>query len=143
MNNQNLLRGLLLAAIALAFGIGALRYPIGEFSRAGPGLFPLMVSCVLMVIALAIIIRSRFVPRIPLDFSIKNIMIIMVALCGFAVVSAYVNMVVGIVFMVFVATTAGSSYSWLRNIKISVALVAVAYAFQYFLGLNLPMPGLY
>ena len=28
-------------AISLAFGLTSLRYPIGEFSRAGPGLFPL------------------------------------------------------------------------------------------------------
>jgi len=143
MNDQNLLRGLLLAAIALAFGLGATRYPIGEFSRAGPGLFPLMVSCLLGVIALSIIIRSRFVKRIPLDFSIKNIVLIMVALCGFAVVSEHLNMVFGITFMVFVSTIAGTTYSWKRNIKITVALIAVAYAFQYLLGLNLPMPNLY
>ncbi|MGB3072086.1 MAG: tripartite tricarboxylate transporter TctB family protein [Ottowia sp.] len=143
MNDQNLLRGLLLAAIAAAFGIGATRYPIGEFSRAGPGLFPLMVSCLLMVIALAVIVRSRFVKRIPIDFSIKNIVLIIVALCGFAVVSQFLNMVFGIAFMVFVASIAGRPFSWVRSLKITVALVAVAYAFQYFLGLNLPMPGLY
>jgi hypothetical protein len=82
MNDQNLLKGLLLAAVALAFGLGAFRYPIGEFSRAGPGLFPLVISGILMVIAIVSIVRSRFVERVPLDFSIRNIVIIMVALCG-------------------------------------------------------------
>ena len=73
MNDQNLLKGLLLAAVALAFGLGALRYPIGDFSRAGPGLFPLVISGILLVIAIASIIRSRFVQRVPVDFSIRNI----------------------------------------------------------------------
>ena len=141
MNNQNLLKGLLLAAVALAFGVGAFRYPIGSFSRAGPGLFPLVISGILMVIALITIIRSHFVPRVPLDFSIRNIVIIMIALCGFAVVSQYANMVLGIAFMVFFASLAADNYSWLRNVKIAVALIAVAYAFEYLLGLNLPLPG--
>jgi len=143
MNNQNLLKGLLLAAVALAFGVGAFRYPIGSFSRAGPGLFPLVISGILMVIALITIIRSHFVPRVPLDFSIRNIVIIMIALCGFAVVSQYVNMVLGIIFMVFVSAIAGEGYSWQRNVKISLVLIAVAYAFHYLLGLNLPLPGPY
>ena len=43
-------------AIALLFGLAALRYPLGQFSRAGPGLFPLMVSCLLFVIGLTLFI---------------------------------------------------------------------------------------
>jgi hypothetical protein len=33
MIDRNLARGLFLAAVALAFGIGSLRYPIGDFAR--------------------------------------------------------------------------------------------------------------
>ena len=41
--------------------------------------------------------------------------------------------------MVFVASIAGSSYSWKRNLQISAGLIAVAFAFQRLLGLNLPL----
>ena len=102
---------------------------------------PLVISGILLVIAIASIIRSRFVQRVPVDFSIRNIVIIMIALCGFAAVSQYANMVLGIAFMVFFASLAADNYSWLRNVKITVALIAVAYAFEYLLGLNLPLPG--
>lgn len=139
MNDQNLVRGLVLAAVSLAFGLGALRYHVGTFAQAGPGLFPLLVSCLLGLIALVMIVRSRLVPRVPMNFSVRNIALIMFALCGFAVVSQLVNMVAGIVFMVFVATLAGDSYSWLRNVKICVVLIAIAFAFQKLLGLNLPL----
>ncbi len=44
MNDRNLVRGVFLLAIALAFGLGSLRYQIGSLSRPGPGLFPLLVS---------------------------------------------------------------------------------------------------
>src|SRR5450755_1073816 len=140
MNDRNLIRGLFLMAISLAFGLVSLRYPMGQFSRAGPGLFPLMVSCLLFLIGVFTVVRSRFVERVHLELNLKNIAIILASLCGFAVISEYVNMIVGIVFMVFFAAFAGtSSYSVMRNLKISAGLIAVALAFQKLLGFNLPL----
>lgn len=139
MNDRNLLRGLFLAAVALFFGIGAARYPIGTFAHAGPGLFPLMVSCALGAVAIATIIRSRLVTGEKLDFNPKNITLLMAALCGFAIVSKLLDMVAGIVVMVFVASLAGRQFSWKLSALISVGLIAVAFAFQKLLGLNLPL----
>ena len=139
MNDRNLVRGLFLMAISLVFGLMALRYPMGQFSRAGPGLFPLMVSSLLFLIGLITAVRSHFAERVQLDFNLKNIALILSSLCGFAVISAHLNMIAGIVFMVFCASFAGSSYSVVRNLKISAGLIAVAFAFQKLLGLNLPL----
>jgi hypothetical protein len=139
MKDQNLVKGLFLIAIALTFGAVALRYPIGHFSRAGPGLFPLLVSSLLFLIGLITVVRSRFVERVNLEFNVKSIAIILASLCGFAVVSEHVNMIAGIVFMVFCASVAGTSYSVMRNLKISAGLIAVALAFQKLLGFNLPL----
>jgi hypothetical protein len=139
MNNRHLLRGLFLCAIALAFGVGALQYRIGRFDRAGPGLFPLIVSCLLFLIGVATIARSRYVERLPIEFDYRNIAIILASLCGFAIVSEHFKMIAGIVFMVFCASFAASSYSILRNVKISAGLIAVAFAFQKLLGFNLPL----
>jgi hypothetical protein len=140
MNDRNLLRGLFLVAISLAFGLQSLRYRIGAFSNAGPGLFPLMVSCLLLLIGVITILRSRFVERVHLEFNIKNIAIILASLCGFALISEHLNMIAGIAFMVFFASSAGtSSYSVMRNLKISAGLIAVALAFQKLLGFNLPL----
>ena len=139
MNDRNLVRGLFLIAISLAFGLTSLRYPIGQFSRAGPGLFPLMVSSLLFLIGLATVVRSRFVERAHLNFNLRNIALIVLSLCGLAVISLYLNMSAGIVFMVFCASMAGTSYSVMRNLKISAGLIAVAFAFQKLLGLNLPL----
>jgi hypothetical protein len=139
MNDRNLVRGLFLMAISLAFGLVSLRYPIGQFSRAGPGLFPLLVSCLLFLIGLITVVRSRFVERVHLDFKMKNIALILSSLCGFALISEHLNMIAGIVFMVFCASFAGTSYSVVRNLKVSAGLIAVALAFQKLLGFNLPL----
>jgi hypothetical protein len=139
MNDRNLVRGLFLIAISLFFGVGSLRYHIGKFSQAGPGLFPLLVSGLLLLIGLISVARSRFVPREPLDFNVKNIAIILASLCAFAVISEHVNMIAGIVVMVFGAAFAGTSYSIARNLKVCAGLIAVALAFQYLLGFSLPL----
>ena len=140
MNDRNLVRGLFLIAISLAFGLESLRYPIGAFSRAGPGLFPLVVSSLLLFMGLITVVRSRFVERVHLEFSMKNIAIIVASLCGFTVISQHVNMIAGIVFLVFCASFAGTaSYSVTRNLKIAAALIAVGLAFQKLLGFNLPL----
>ncbi len=139
MNNRHLLRGLFLIALSLAFGLGALQYRLGTFDRAGPGLFPLLVSSLLLLIGIATIIRSRFLERLPVEFNYRNIAIILASLCGFAIVSLFLKMIAGIVFMVFCASFAGGHFDFWRNVKIAAGLVAIALAFQKLLGFNLPL----
>ena len=139
MIDRNLVRGLFLVAISLLFGLWSLHYHIGHFSRAGPGLFPLLVSCLLLLIGVTTVIRSRLVESVPLTFNFKNVAIVLASLCGFALISTYVNMTAGIVFMVFSSTYAGTSYSVVRNLKVSAGLLAIAFAMQKLLGVNLPL----
>ena len=139
MIDRNLARGLFLVLISLVFGFWSLRYQIGSFSRAGPGLFPLLVAGLLGLIGVITVLRSRYVPRERLEFNVRNVSIVLASLVGFAVISEYVNMTLGIVFMVFVSTIAGTSYSVVRNIKVCVGLLAIAFAMSKLLGVNLPL----
>ena len=139
MIDRNLSRGLFLMAISLAFGLTALKYPIGDFGRAGPGLFPAMVSSMLFAIGVATVIRSRFVDKVRLDMNMRNIGIILGSLCAFAVVTLFINMTLGIIAMVFISTIAGKTYSWKRNVKISIGLCLMAFVFAKLLGMNLPL----
>jgi hypothetical protein len=139
MNDRNLLRGLFLMAISTTFGGVSFRYPMGDFGRAGPGMFPALVSALLFLIGVSMVIRSHYVAKIPMEGHYKNIAVIIGSLCGFAIVSMFVNMIAGIVFMVFLSTIAGSTYSWKRNIKISIGLVLMAFFFARVLGMNLPL----
>lgn len=126
-------------AIALLFGVGALNYKIGEFSRAGPGLFPLLVSCLVFLIGVITVARAFFVKPVPMDYNVKNISFVLLGLCGFALISHYLNMIAGILFLVFCASAAGTSYSVARNLKISAVLIAIAFVFRSLLGLQLPL----
>ncbi|ALV08216.1 tripartite tricarboxylate transporter TctB family protein [Roseateles depolymerans] len=137
--NRHLARGLFLALVALGFGLGSFRYTIGRLDHAGPGLFPLAISVMLLLVALATMARALVEPSERLELKVSNIGLILGSLCAFALVSKLVNMSAGIVVMVFLATAAGRDYSWLRNVKISAGLLAIAFGFQKLLGLNLPL----
>jgi len=139
MNNRNLVKGLFLIAISLAFGLGSFRYPMGAFARAGPGLFPLLVSSLLLLLGVVMVARSFIGERPGIKFNVRNISLIILSLAGFAVVSQYVNMIAGIIFLVFCASFAGTDYSVVRNLKVAGFLIAVALIFQKGLGLQLPL----
>jgi len=139
MNDRNLLRGLLLIAIALGFGIPAIGYGLGTLDNAGPGFFAFAVSCLLLLIGVIMVIRSRLVERVPVDFKPRNIGIIVGSLALFALVSLYVNMIAAIVVTVFCAGLAATPYSVWRNAKIAVVLVAIAFVFTKYLHVNLPL----
>jgi Tripartite tricarboxylate transporter TctB family len=139
MVNQNAARGLLLAAVGLLFLFQAPRYAIGSLSEPGPGLFPVIVACILLVIGIAIVVRSHFSEAVALDFRFRNIALIVASLVGFALVSDYVNMLVGIAVMVTMASLASDDFSIPRTAAIIVALCLVAVAMQKGLGVQLPL----
>lgn len=139
MNNRVVIRGLVLMAIALLFGLNSLRYQLGSLGRAGPGFFPLMVASILFLIGLITVAYSRFSAFEKLDYNVRNISIILLSFVGFAVISHFVNMIAAIVFLAFFSTLAGTSYSLMRNLKIAIGLVIVAFGFRDLLGLNLPL----
>ena len=139
MNNINFLKGVLLIAIAVTFGIASTSYSLGDISRAGPGLFPFFVSCALGLIGTFAIIRSRYIEPKPISHSFKNVTVILLAICLFAFVSSHVNSIAGIFALVFCSSLASSDYSVVRNLKISAALIAIAFVFSHFLDLNLPL----
>ena len=139
MVNQNVGRGLLLAAIALIFLVQAPGYKVGSLGRPGPGLFPVIVASILLVIGVVIVARSYFMEAVSLDFRIRNIALIAGALIGFALISEYVNMLAGIAFMATVASLASEDFSIRRTGVIIAALCLIAVAMKKGLGVQLPL----
>ena len=137
MPRKNLARALFLVAVALFFGATASRYPIGTLAHAGPGLFPLLVSGLLLIIAIGMLAQSVFTPAPPLYVNARNITLIMLSLGGFVLVAQWVNAALGIAVLVFVASLAAPRFDWRRSLGVSVGLVMLAAAFERFLGLNL------
>ncbi len=137
--DRKAMRGLALIAVALFFGIQASRLQLGTLARAGAGLFPLLVSVAVGLIGLAMLIQARFEAPETMSFDFKNIALILAALIGFVPIAQHVNVVVAIVYLVFVSGLAATERSIVRNLQIGAVLIAIAAAFRYLLGLNLPL----
>jgi hypothetical protein len=137
--NQNVGRGLLLIAVSLFFLVQAPRLTIGNLSRPGPGLFPVMVASGLLFLALVMIVRSRLVEPTPLSFHFRNIALIAGALLSFALISEFVNMLAAIVVMATIACYASPDFSFPRTATIAAALCVMAFAMKKFLGVQLPL----
>lgn len=137
--NQNVGRGLLLAAVALFFLVQTPSLTIGSLSRPGPGLFPLMVASLLLTIGLVILVRSRFIEAVPFDFHFRNIALVAASLLCFAVISEYVNMFAGIAVMATMVSFASDDFSIRRAATIAGVLCLVAFAMKRLLGVQLPL----
>jgi Tripartite tricarboxylate transporter TctB family len=59
---RDVLAGLTFVAFGLAFAVGATSYPIGSLERMGPGLFPLVLGVLLVLLGAAIAIRRPAEP---------------------------------------------------------------------------------
>ena len=130
-------RGCCLAFVGLVFGISALRYPIGALDRPGPGLFPLVVSAALLLLASVTLVAPCDRPGLRLELRWRNIAILLAALGGFVLVSRLVNVAAGTAVLVFTAGLAGRGRSFRRSLVLSAVLVTVAFGFERLLGLRL------
>jgi hypothetical protein len=139
MVNQNTGRGLLLVAVSLVFLVQAPNYTIGNLTRPGPGLFPVIVASILLFIGVVIVARSYFDEPVRFEFHFRNITLIAVSLVAFALVSQYVNMLAGIAVMTTIACYASEDFSIPRTSIIVVALCLIAYAMKSGLGVQLPL----
>ena len=139
MINQNVGRPLLLAAVALLFLVQAPRYTIGNLTRPGPGLFPVLVAGILIAIAIIMFVRSRFLEPVPFDFHFRNIALIASALIAFALISQFVNMLLAIIVMTTMASYASEDFSIPRTATIAGALCLMAFAMKKLLGVQLPL----
>jgi hypothetical protein len=129
----------LLAAVALFFLVQAPGLTLGSLSRPGPGLFPVLVASLLLLLALVMLARARFIEAVPLDFRFRNIALVAASLLAFALVSEYVNMLAGIAVMATMVSLASEDFSIPRAATIAGVLCLVAFAMKKLLGVQLPL----
>ena len=139
MINQNVGKGLLLAAVSLFFLVQAPALVVGSMSHPGPGLFPVIVASLLLFLALVMLVRSRLIEAAPFEFRFRNIALIAAALLAFALVTEFVNMLAGIVVMASIASFASPDFSIPRTATIAAALCVMAFAMKKLLGVQLPL----
>ncbi|OOB78150.1 MAG: hypothetical protein ATN34_02280 [Epulopiscium sp. Nele67-Bin002] len=136
---------LILATICIILGLYvisvAMQYPAGTGGVPGPGVFPIMISVVLIASSIAIIVSSLKMEDVHiswLDDNTKRVYLSMVALLVYVFAMAQIGFVVtSVIFMTGMT-------QWFRkgkpivNAGISVAFVAIVY-FVFGMLLNVPL----
>ncbi|WP_322999111.1 tripartite tricarboxylate transporter TctB family protein [Castellaniella sp.] len=141
-NQPDFWAGVLFVGAGLAFGLGALRYPIGQASRMGAGYFPALLGLCLILLGAALAWQAcrsraqRASIRRP-DWRVAGI--VLGAVCLFAVALPTLGVLSSVFILVFVSSMAGHDFDW--RVAVLVGLGMMAFVWLVFIqGLGLVFP---
>ncbi|MCO5066849.1 MAG: tripartite tricarboxylate transporter TctB family protein [Rhizobiaceae bacterium] len=134
--------GAIFIVFGLTYGLIAWRrLPIGEALNMGPGYFPILLSCILVVLGAAIALRTVSAgENAPLGvIPWRGIVMLTLATVFFAAFVDQVGMLPGIFVTTLLAYHASPKARLVRGIAISIALALFCTALFGF-GVRLPLP---
>jgi hypothetical protein len=143
INHRDLLLGAIFALIGAAFVIASRGLDMGTPQRMGPGLFPLLLAAVLMLLGIAIAVQSFFtaeegigkVPWRGLVLILAAPVLFGITVRGLGLVGA---VVLAIVTSTFASQRSGLVLAGLLTLGLTIFCVLV---FSYGLGLPIPLRG--
>ena len=143
---DDLLAGTIFTGIGLAFALTAATYDIGSPLRMGPGFFPLALGGVLVVLGVAIVVKS-FVAGHEGDIGPvpwKALVLLLAALFFFGYFVRALGLVPTLLVTVTMAALAGRSVKVVPALVIAACLTALSVViFVVLLQLRLPLLGVW
>ncbi len=141
---RDVLAGLIFAGLGLAFAIGATSYQMGSAARMGPGLFPLLVGGLLVVLGGVIAIKPTLDgetgPVTPPAW--RGLALVLGAFIVFGVTVRGLGLMPSLFITALLAALASRLTSPLVALLLATALTIVSYLiFVVGLQLNLPLVG--
>lgn len=132
---------------AVMIGLGALGLwagrdlSFGTPAMMGSGFLPRSLCSILLAIGAFVLISGLRRPRVDIaDFNVKPLIILVVAIGGFAIGAQYLGFVISSAWLIVVGSLADSEFRWKEVIISTVLLVAAGTAvFIYGLGVQMPV----
>jgi len=142
-NQRDFIAGILLLAVAGIFGYGAYLMPLGRAARMGPGYFPLVLSILLAVVALAILVNSLKKEGEGIEqFSVRPMIFVTLSILFFGFALKGLGLVPTLSGTILLSTFASMRWSGLRTfLLIAILVPACALIFVKGLGLVIPLYG--
>lgn len=119
----------------------SLQYPLGRAAQMGPGYFPLVIGCLLVLVGLAVTAKAITSggPR-TLPFEWRAAGIVTIAILASALLLLTAGLLVAIPVLVIVSSFAAAELHWRTTILTAVFLTAMAWLiFIVGLGLRIPL----
>ncbi len=150
---EDLITAILFIVIGVGAFVVALSYPIGTMHRMGAGMFPLLISGLIISVGIALALQSLRVVKmttrttmsklIPTFTSIRALFFVMLALLTFAILVRPAGLLLATGALAFISTRAEPSRRLIPSIILSLILSGLSAAiFVYGIGLPIPLlPG--
>jgi hypothetical protein len=128
-------------AIFLSFGLFAVLvgrdYPMGTARQMGAGYFPLVLGGLLVLLGIAICIKSLAVPGEKLEtFGLRPLLLVLLAIGAFAVSVDSIGLVAATVLMTLIGAAASPESRWREVVVLTLVLLGLSVGvFAYGLGL--------
>jgi hypothetical protein len=124
-------------AIALAVSSG---YRMGTAARMGPGYFPRALGALLLILGAIIAVRGMRTKGEPLPaFVLRPLVFVLGTVVVFGLVIPWTGVVVGTLFLIFVASFASHEFRW-KEALVAGVLLAAAAVLVFIVGLKLQLP---
>jgi len=138
--NRELVSGLLIIVAGLFFSVySAIRYDLGTLSRMGPGLFPVMMGVVLVVLGMGILIKIGVSPSI--DITRKDIIAtayLIASVAFFALTVDHIGILPSSFAIVMLICARDKNIRLFESLFLTIFLVATIYiVFDFLLDINM------
>ena len=141
-NKQSFLTGLIFLVFGFFFfSASILNYDLGSIESMGPGFFPITVSSILIFIGTIQLGRGLFdcdeVTSEPFYFG--KAIIITSAIFLHAILLVNFGAIIAMLLLMFSTAILHPKFNWLSFLISYLALLAILFAYRYFLGSNIPL----
>jgi hypothetical protein len=138
--NKDFWAGMMLIVIGCAAMFIARDYRFGSALRMGPGFFPTILSCILIVFGVCIMaVGLKSGEKIQEHLSLRALILLPLSLVLFGVLMEKAGFIPALVGLVFVSAASGREFRFGEVLLLTV-LLTVAAAALFIWGLSLPYP---
>ncbi len=141
-NRKDGFAGLLFILFGSLFAAAATDYRMGTAARMGPGYLPFVLGCLLVILGLAVSIRSLVVEGrdgVVGRLHLRPMLLVMASIGAFALLLEAAGVIVAIVALVVIASLASRELT-VKEVVIMSALLLVASLLIFVGGLHLALP---
>ena len=139
-NSQDVLAGLLFAAVGIAALIFSQSYEIGTAARMGPGYFPRALGILLLALGAMLAFRGyRSAMDAKPQWRVRPLLVVLAGVGAFSLLAPRLGVVVAGFLLVFISSAASREFSW-KEALASWATCGLAAAALFVYGLKIPLP---
>jgi hypothetical protein len=145
MANRDLLSSVIWLGIGLLFCGGALRYKLMHLGAYGPGFYPFIMGCVLVVLSAALMILSyrkreeSSAGAVSARKSIRKIVFVLIAVFGYGLVLPYAGFFLTTFFLILFLLRYIEPVRWAPAVFFAIMTTVACYAlFIRWLGVQMP-----